>query len=460
MLRLIGSRRVRLALAVVATAAVVVAVLRLRRGAPAARGPAASEPGTVASAPEDRQALAGPGAPPGAPAASDTRAAQAVAPWPPAPVLGTPTAADLARYNVTRYEPKRLLPPRPPLDEATRRRLTRWGSAAIALCLLVFATQALEAAVFSKETAAGPEYTEEHVYPEHLQDFYDGRDCTPPSRDANGMLHAFCTAETLPPATGDGSVFMSDVMPRTVRPSTGEAAARPSAESVPPPFPPATETAGPGPDEDCRPGTGTPVVREVDPGVTRAVNRQWARIERWLRANAPSSHRTLAPPARARTIAIAEAQMGLRFPDDLRASLLRHNGSVPVGKVWGFGFLMNENMSVRAIRDTWRGLCEIDAEDVTDPRSEWWDGRMIPIGADGLGNHLVVDSARRDVGESDHEGNLDFRPGDVPIRSYHALLKLTADALERGGSIGYWRPVVVDGELEWEVVLDQPGSGG
>ncbi|MFD2348759.1 hypothetical protein ACFSTC_04110 [Nonomuraea ferruginea] len=88
-------------------------------------------------------------------------------------------------------------------------------------------------------------------------------------------------------------------------------------------------------DADCRPGSATPRVRKPDPKVTRAVNRQWRRIETWLKANAPRSYRTLGKPAKAGTIAVAEAQMGLRFPDDLKASLLRHNGVVPVRDTWG-----------------------------------------------------------------------------------------------------------------------------
>ncbi|GAA3445600.1 SMI1/KNR4 family protein [Planomonospora venezuelensis] len=436
MLRLIGSRRVRLALAaVVVVAAVAVAVLRFRRG-PAPSGPVSGAAGN-GEAPRGSDAQASGVRASGARA---SREAAAAAPWPPVPVLGIPTDADLARYAAAPYEPGELPPPRPPLDEAARRRVVRWGAAAIALCVLVFAAQALETAVFSDETATGPEYTEEHVYPEDLQDLFADRDCTPPTREAGGMLRTFCVAvvERTPPASGDGDV------PEDSAPQAEDLSAAARGE--------AAEPSGTAPDEDCRPGTGTPAVRKVNPRVTRAVNRQWARIERWLRANAPGSHRTLAPPARARTIAVAEAQMGLRFPDDLRASLLRHNGSVHAGRVWGFGFLMNESLGVRAIRDTWRGLCETDAGDgADDPRSDWWDGRMIPVGSDGLGNHLVVDSVRRDVGGTDHEGSMDFAPGGVRIRSYHALLKLTADALERGGSIGFWKPVVVGGELDWTV---------
>ncbi|GAA3473721.1 hypothetical protein [Nonomuraea roseola] len=109
------------------------------------------------------------------------------------------------------------------------------------------------------------------------------------------------------------------------------------------------------------------------------------------------------------------AEMGSLFPDDLRASLLRHDEVVHLNDIGAFGFLGNSNASVREIQDTWRQLCLIDGQDdgtqgFTDPRTEWWDGRMLPFGSDGVGNHLVVDSVKRDVGGTDHEGIMSSRP--------------------------------------------------
>lgn len=47
---------------------------------------------------------------------------------------------------------------------------------------------------------------------------------------------------------------------------------------------------------------------------------------------------------------------------------------------------------------------------------------------------------------------MSFRPGGVRIRSYYALLKAIADAMENGDSIGYWKPEAVAGELNWEIL--------
>jgi hypothetical protein len=111
MLRLIVSRWVRLAVAAVAAvavAAIVVTVVRLRRR-PVRPGPAISE---VASGDEAGEAEN----------ASEPR-------WPPVPILGIPTDDDLRRYAVGPSALERFfrdLPPRVPLDEATRSRLARW----------------------------------------------------------------------------------------------------------------------------------------------------------------------------------------------------------------------------------------------------------------------------------------------------------------------------------------------
>ncbi|WP_162794739.1 SMI1/KNR4 family protein [Nonomuraea lactucae] len=337
-----------------------------------------------------------------------------MAQWPPVPILGIPTAEDLERYAAKPSGFGRPAPrtnfdgvqTRAPLDEAARRRLTRWGIAGAALCLLTVGTHALESAVFSNTSGGAALSVGLGLYP-HV---------------GFGLYPEAYQDEI--PAPDDGHV---------PEPSPEE----PTQEPVP-----ATQS---GPDADCRPQSHNPRVRTLDAKVTRAVNRQWQRIEAWLRTHAPRSHRTLGKPATAVSIAAAEARMGLRFPDDLRASLLRHDGAA-------FGFLGNQGSSVRDIQDTWRRLCELDGDaESSDPRTEWWDGRMLPIGTNGMGDHLVIDSVKRDVGNTDHEGNMSFTPGGVRIRSYYALLKVTADAMENGGSIGYWTPRAVAGVLDWEV---------
>ncbi|MCA2226796.1 hypothetical protein LDL49_36930 [Nonomuraea sp. NEAU-L178] len=180
----------------------------------------------------------------------------------------------------------------------------------------------------------------------------------------------------------------------------------------------------------------------------RAVDRQWRRVERWLKANAPKTYATLGRPGRARTIAVAEAQMGVDFPDSLRASLLRHNGSRGAG-AFGFGASSDGavNLGIRDIRDTWRTLC---ANDGRDPAIEWWSGRTIPFLSFGQreggdGEYAVVDSIGGKVGWDGTISGMSPRPP-----SYYALMRTVADSLENRTEFDGWRPTVTRGVLRWE----------
>ncbi|MFF3439719.1 SMI1/KNR4 family protein [Streptosporangium sp. NPDC002721] len=448
MLRLITSRRVRLALATVALVAAVVAVARLWRRAEDRRTALPVEGSRNAFSTEEP----GKTSPPQGPGSEAGHAPR----WPSTPILGTPTDEDLRRYaarppSAVRSAVERMFErgprtPREPLDRATRGRLVRWGAVGVGLCLLAFGTQALESAVFSNGTetveATDSRSVDEECEPE------------PDTLPEPGSRYPAYTEGTLRVVRCvDAEEFQhieqlySD-MDRYPQPTDP---VRPYETPVP------HETAGTPmavPDADCHPRARAPRVRAVDPRVTRAVNRQWRRIERWLKTNAHASLRTLDRPARPRTIAVAEAQMGLRLPDDLRASLLRHDGASFVAGTWPFGFFGHGNHGVREIRDTWRWLCEVDGEVRGDAgaRAESWDGRMIPFGGNGSGDHLVIDSVVRDVGATDHEGTMSFAAGGTRIGSYYRLLRATADAMETGGSVGRWKPEVVDGELDWNVV--------
>ncbi|MFF9342590.1 MULTISPECIES: SMI1/KNR4 family protein [unclassified Streptomyces] len=61
---------------------------------------------------------------------------------------------------------------------------------------------------------------------------------------------------------------------------------------------------------------------------TDLVQASWARIDAWLREHAPRTFATLQPPAGDDEIAAAQEELGVTFPPDLVASLLRHNGAL------------------------------------------------------------------------------------------------------------------------------------
>ncbi|RBQ20211.1 hypothetical protein DP939_10360 [Spongiactinospora rosea] len=360
----------------------------------------------------------------------------AAAPWPPGPILGRPSEDDLRRYRRPARIPKfitaleraagerRAEPAPQPGPE--RRLLMRWGVAAIAAGLVVFLAMAFEQSVFRKDSV-----TLEVRSPGSGEPL-PGWDpaCPIPENESEGEW-----GSTAYVCSGQED-FVAGVV------TSPERIEEPAPVPADPMTTDAARAAG------CVPPDTAPVVRPVKPNVTRAVTRQWRRIETWLRANAPDTYRTLKRPAKARTIAIAEAQMGVRIPDDLRASLLRHNGAA--GRAGAFGYLGATAMGVREIRDNWRVKCGVAVSTgaATGPRAGWWHGRLVPFGDHGNGGLLVTDSKGGAVGEANHETGLRFGQGAFP--SYHALLKRTADALRSGRPVNGMYPVVADGRLEWD----------
>ncbi|WP_066936153.1 SMI1/KNR4 family protein [Microtetraspora fusca] len=428
MRRLIPSRLVRLALAAAVAATIVGAVfLLLRRRADRTSGGA---PGRVSVRAADgasggalRPDRGGPVPRKEGEPGTGSGTAE-VAPFPPEPILGRPTPEELRLFLGRSRATERLeafaqadgpLADVRRLDERTRRRLHRVSAAALAVCLLALGARYVEATTFHEGMLTSTDAR-----------FLDSAPCLADGCPAPPGCEAACQDG------GDGAVTST----------TGE--------SEP-------EVAGPTPvpDPACTPTVGRPMVRPVRPRVTRAVNRQWRRIERWLKANAPKTFRTLRPPARAGTIAVAEAQMGMWFPDDLRASLLRHNGSRLMPGTGGLQLYRYGMYGVKEIRDTWRYLCREDGVDYTDdPRGEWWSGRMIPVGDDQNGEYLMIDSMRRDVAGSFAENGGTFASGP-DWTSYYALLKTVADALVSGQPIRGWlAPQVTDGALGWVDVDD------
>ncbi|WP_281356298.1 SMI1/KNR4 family protein [Acrocarpospora macrocephala] len=170
-------------------------------------------------------------------------------------------------------------------------------------------------------------------------------------------------------------------------------------------------------------------------------------MERWLARKAPATYKKLARPATQRAIAKAEAAMGMRFPDDLRASLLRHDG----GGSWGFGPApFYELMSAKYIHSDWKMLCGIVLDGASgELDTSWWDGHLIPFAAAHDGGNLFIDSRTGKTGDYFNETGLTYE-GDVVWPSYLALLKATARSLETGKPIRGWRPAVDKGELNWD----------
>ncbi|MEU6425459.1 hypothetical protein ABZ860_06125 [Microbispora sp. NPDC046973] len=385
MRRLIASRPVRLALAVALVAGVaaglVVAARRRRAVVPA---PAAPRPGP----PQDAGDPAGRG---------------------PEPVLGWPTSEDLARYDRPEAAAPiaRLLGGLPRIQRPRGRKARRLTAALVALGLLALGAQMLDNAVFGPEPGPSFGWTA-----------YTGDDAEP------------CLAGGCPMAgvrvpsgrTGESCVAPGCGVAWDPAPSAGPV----DAEAAP-------QGPAPSPAPTCavRKRSTTPVVRPVSRGVTAAVNRQWRRIEKWLKAHAPKTYASLNGPAGRRLVATAEARVGARIPDSLRASLLRHNGARGPA---AFRFSSHHMlMGARGLVSSWPEACEM--------------GGGIPFAYDpDFGDYLVTNSATGGVGSADWETPY----FEDEWSSYYALLKATADALAEGGPVDGSVPVVREGVLQWE----------
>lgn len=123
----------------------------------------------------------------------------------------------------------------------------------------------------------------------------------------------------------------------------------------------------------------------------------WERIERWLGANAPEVLASLNRPATARRLAAAERHLGVTFPDDVRASYLRHDGQRSDGPGWVDGWEWLSLTRMTDEWDVWKG--QLDGGDFADSRSrtdgrvvkDWWHPKWIPLTYDGCGNHHCLD---------------------------------------------------------------------
>jgi cell wall assembly regulator SMI1 len=182
--------------------------------------------------------------------------------------------------------------------------------------------------------------------------------------------------------------------------------------------------------------------------VSQEVARAWDRIEAWLAQHLPSAQ--LNPPAAEDDIAALETKVGVRLPDDLRASLLRHDGEdVDDGPALAAGMPL---LGVDGIDSEWtlwtdmqaRGEFEAGPEPSTVIRTdEWFRRGWIPFaGSDG--QDFCIDYDPGPDGRAGQLVSMDHETGATPhpVPSFTAWLTLLADELESG----VW--VVEDGYLD------------
>ncbi|WP_406450508.1 SMI1/KNR4 family protein [Streptomyces sp. NBC_00876] len=151
--------------------------------------------------------------------------------------------------------------------------------------------------------------------------------------------------------------------------------------------------------------------------VHEAVASVWEQIEKWY-AEQDAAH-FLLPPATAEDIAAVESELGVPLPQEVKASLLRHNGSRDGG--WPSGTLLSCTAIVEET-GVWRDLLSDGSfDDVADFHSDddgvqalkpgWWNLGWVSLDADGGGNGAVLDLSPGPGGKSGQIIDMDHETG-------------------------------------------------
>ncbi|WP_406413005.1 SMI1/KNR4 family protein [Streptomyces halstedii] len=177
------------------------------------------------------------------------------------------------------------------------------------------------------------------------------------------------------------------------------------------------------------------------------VQASWTRIDAWLREHAPRTFATLRPPAGEDEIAAAQEELGVTFPPDLVASLLRHNGA-PEGPE-AFRFSTGDRpLGVSGILGDTGFMRGID-QGIDGETEDYWLHDYVKFGSyDGTSDGLLVDCRTgRDsfgsIGRFFDETGTGFGEAD----SLGEYLAESAGKLERGKDAGV---VTFNGRLFWE----------
>ncbi|MEU6389421.1 SMI1/KNR4 family protein [Streptomyces sp. NPDC046939] len=178
------------------------------------------------------------------------------------------------------------------------------------------------------------------------------------------------------------------------------------------------------------------------------VEASWNRVDEWLREHAPRTFATLKPPAGHEEIGAAQEELGLTFPPDLVASLLRHDGAVDGAEAFRFSThdrllgvseVLGDTRFMRAVAD------DLDEEAAED----YWQHGYVKFGSYGAtSDGLMIDCRTgRDsfgaVGRFFDETGTSFGNAD----SLGGYLAELAGQLGRGREAGV---VTFNGRLLWE----------
>lgn len=205
----------------------------------------------------------------------------------------------------------------------------------------------------------------------------------------------------------------------------------------------------------------------MPPGVTpyvtmsQDIEQSWAGVTRWLAAHASASHATLRPPATPAQIASCERELGMALPADLTWLLLAGNGAADFDADGTYrreaAFMPGGHrlLSAAEIAQQSQSLNQIAARWGNDAIGWWWHPQWVlfamHIAADGLAIDQRPGPRQGSVGEFRHEDHTSFDMAP----SLGAFIATMADSLDNGTDFLYYRPVVEDGCLDWDIVMSR-----
>lgn len=193
--------------------------------------------------------------------------------------------------------------------------------------------------------------------------------------------------------------------------------------------------------------------------ISASMQNAWTGLTRWLAAHAPRSHACLNPPADPAHLAESERRTGIAFPDDLRVLLSMNNGATASGPEFpgGATFLPGGHrlLSAAEIVQQHQMLTDILATTDEIMVGWWWHPQWVPfavhVAADALAIDMRDGPRRGWVGEFTHEGNTNFDWGP----SLSAVIEQIAACVRTNSDFKYFRPHVVDGYLDWEIIVER-----
>lgn len=146
------------------------------------------------------------------------------------------------------------------------------------------------------------------------------------------------------------------------------------------------------------------------------------------------------PPAAADDIAKIEDLVGARLPEDVKESLLLHDG---LGEAEAWELLPGSDerplggwiLSCEEIRDEWGIWKDLYDSDNDEWADEWWTPNLVPLVSDGAGNSLCADVKNGGLVDMDHE----MGPTRTGFGSWADYLATVAANVEgRAGASGVW----------------------